>query len=69
MKAEEVIRMWRQGYSKNKIVEEYSEGYLRKISMSSKYDKKPSMREIRLQSAREVEHILLDWWKKEVLEK
>lgn len=65
MKAEEVIKMWKQGYSKKKIVDEYAEDYSRKVLGSSSYSRRPSIQQLKLEAQREVEKILLAWWMSE----
>ena len=66
MKAEEVIKMWKQGYSKKKIVDEYAEDYSRKVLASSSYSRRPSIQQLKLEAQREVEKILHVWWMEQV---
>jgi hypothetical protein len=68
MKKEQVIKMWKQGYTKKKIVEEYFEDYSREIILRSGTQKKPSKNTLKEQAQIQVERILLEWWRKEVLE-
>ena len=68
MEKAEVIKMWKQGYTKKKIVEEYLEDYARKTLARSGTQKKPSMSVLKEQAQKQVENILLEWWKEEVLE-
>ena len=65
MKAERVIKMWKLGFSKKKIVDEYAEDYARKVLARSSYIRKPSIQQLKLEAQREVEKILHVWWMSE----
>lgn len=65
MKAEQVIKMWKLGFSKKKIVDEYAEDYARKVLASSSYARRPSIQQLKLEAQREVEKILHAWWMSE----
>lgn len=68
MKKEQVIKMWKQGYAKNKIVDEYLDCYKREAILRGGAQKKQSARELREEAQKQVEKFLLEWWREEVLE-
>ena len=68
MTKQDVIKIWKQGYSKKKIVEEHLEGHSRKVLATCNPRKKPTMNQLEEEAQKEVENILLEWWKTEVLE-
>jgi hypothetical protein len=65
MKAEQVIKMWKLGFSKKKIIDEYAEDYSRSVLSKTSYTRKPSAQQLRIEAQREVEKILHAWWMSE----
>ena len=68
MNEETIIKRWKQGYSKNKIVEEYLEEYTREAYKRCGNKDKPSAKTLRHQAQQKVEETILKWWNKEVQE-
>jgi hypothetical protein len=65
VKPEQVIKMWKLGFSKKKIVDEYAEDYITNVLARTSYTRKPSEKKLRLEAQREVEKILHMWWMSE----